>query len=94
MSTTSPRTTKVTRVTLERLRQRGEKAVFLTAYDYPTAVLAERAGVDMLLVGDSAAMTMLSPAATPALAARASPRSPPASTTAVTDMAKSTPEVV
>ncbi|HSJ62681.1 MAG TPA: 3-methyl-2-oxobutanoate hydroxymethyltransferase [Gemmatimonadaceae bacterium] len=45
--------------TLRALRSRGEKAVFLTAYDYPTAVFADRAGVDMLLVGDSAAMTML-----------------------------------
>jgi 3-methyl-2-oxobutanoate hydroxymethyltransferase len=49
----------VTTATLSALRTRGEPAVFLTAYDYPTAVFAERAGVDMLLVGDSAAMTML-----------------------------------
>jgi len=55
---TAPRR-KVTLATLEGLRARGEKAVFLTAYDYPTAVFADRAGVDMLLVGDSAAMTML-----------------------------------
>jgi ketopantoate hydroxymethyltransferase len=33
--------------------------VFVTAYDYPTATFADRAGVDMILVGDSAAMTML-----------------------------------
>ncbi len=52
-------THKVTRATLDRLRARGERAVFLTAYDYPTAVFADRAGVDMLLVGDSAAMTVL-----------------------------------
>jgi len=50
---------KVTLTTLEALRARGERAVFVTAYDYPTAVFADRAGVDMLLVGDSAAMTML-----------------------------------
>jgi 3-methyl-2-oxobutanoate hydroxymethyltransferase len=50
---------KVTTATLTALRERGERAVFLTAYDYPTAVFADRAGVDMLLVGDSAAMTML-----------------------------------
>lgn len=53
----SPR--KVTVATLRALRSRGERAVFLTAYDYPTAVFADRAGVDLLLVGDSAAMTML-----------------------------------
>lgn len=57
--TATPRPRKVTTATLLALRSRGERAVFVTAYDYPTAVFAERAGVDMLLVGDSAAMTML-----------------------------------
>ena len=55
----APHPKKVTTATLSALRARGEKAVFLTAYDYPTAVFADRAGVDMLLVGDSAAMTVL-----------------------------------
>lgn len=50
---------KVTLRTLEMLRTRSEPAVFVTAYDYPTAVFAERAAVDMILIGDSAAMTML-----------------------------------
>jgi 3-methyl-2-oxobutanoate hydroxymethyltransferase len=50
---------KVTISTLASLKARGEKAVFVTAYDYPTTVFADRAGVDMVLVGDSAAMTML-----------------------------------
>ena len=50
---------KVTVTTLAALKARGEKAVFLTAYDYPTATFADRAGADLLLVGDSAAMTML-----------------------------------
>jgi 3-methyl-2-oxobutanoate hydroxymethyltransferase len=50
---------KVTVATLAALKARGERAVFLTAYDYPTATFADRAGVDLLLVGDSAAMTML-----------------------------------
>jgi 3-methyl-2-oxobutanoate hydroxymethyltransferase len=50
---------KVSLATLQSLRARGERAVFVTAYDYPTAAFADRAGVDMLLVGDSAAMTML-----------------------------------
>lgn len=50
---------KVTTATLAVLRARGEKAVFVTAYDYATASFADRAGVDMVLVGDSAAMTML-----------------------------------
>jgi len=52
-------TRKVTVATLEGLKSRGEKAVFVTAYDYPTATFADRAGADLLLVGDSAAMTML-----------------------------------
>jgi 3-methyl-2-oxobutanoate hydroxymethyltransferase len=52
-------TTKVTTTTLRALRKRGEPATLVTAYDYPTAVFADRAGIDLLLVGDSAAMTML-----------------------------------
>lgn len=50
---------KVTLRTLTTLRERSQPAVFVTAYDYPTATFAERAGVDMILVGDSAAMTMM-----------------------------------
>jgi len=50
---------KVTVSTLATLKARRQPAVFVTAYDYPTATFAERAGVDMILVGDSAAMTML-----------------------------------
>src|SRR5437762_13871293 len=50
---------KVTVATLASYKARGRRAVFVTAYDYPTAVFADRAGVDMVLVGDSAAMTML-----------------------------------
>src|SRR5438045_3512320 len=52
-------TRKVTIATLAALKARQEKAVFVTAYDYATATFADRAGVDMILVGDSAAMTML-----------------------------------
>ncbi|MGH7513450.1 MAG: 3-methyl-2-oxobutanoate hydroxymethyltransferase [Gemmatimonadales bacterium] len=50
---------KVTTTTLRRLREEGRRAVFVTAYDFPTASYADRAGVDLILVGDSAAMTML-----------------------------------
>src|SRR2546423_7024915 len=52
-------TRKVAVATLAALKARQEKAVFVTAYDYATATFADRAGVDMILVGDSAAMTML-----------------------------------
>src|SRR5579862_8594528 len=58
---------KVTTTTLQVLRQRGERAVLITAYDYPTATFADRAGVDVLLVGDSAAMTMMGLPATTAV---------------------------
>ena len=51
--------TKTTIATLNALKARGEPAALVTAYDYPTAVFADRAGVDLLLVGDSAAMTIL-----------------------------------
>jgi 3-methyl-2-oxobutanoate hydroxymethyltransferase len=50
---------KVTTSTLRAYKQRNQKAVFVTAYDFPTATFAQRAGVDMILVGDSAAMTMM-----------------------------------
>jgi 3-methyl-2-oxobutanoate hydroxymethyltransferase len=39
-----------------RMKARGERITFLTAYDYPTAQFAETAGMDMLLVGDSLGM--------------------------------------
>src|SRR3954464_15870639 len=37
----------------------GEPIAMITAYDYPSAQVAEAAGVDLVLVGDSAAMTVL-----------------------------------
>jgi len=49
-------------VTLPRLAEKkalGEPIVMVTAYDYPSALAVERAGVDLVLVGDSGAMTVL-----------------------------------
>jgi 3-methyl-2-oxobutanoate hydroxymethyltransferase len=49
----------VTLTTLAGMRALGEPLVMITAYDYPSAKVAEEAGVDLVLVGDSAAMTVL-----------------------------------
>ncbi|MCD4839309.1 3-methyl-2-oxobutanoate hydroxymethyltransferase [Neobacillus sedimentimangrovi] len=42
-----------------KMKEREEKIVMLTAYDYPSAKLAEQGGVDMILVGDSLGMVVL-----------------------------------
>ncbi len=49
-------------MTLPRLAEKkrlGEPIVMVTAYDYPSAQVAQEAGVDIVLVGDSGAMTVL-----------------------------------
>ncbi len=49
----------VTVTALQEFKRLGQKLVMVTAYDYPSACVAEAAGVDMVLVGDSAATTVL-----------------------------------
>lgn len=44
---------------LLKMKKEGEKIAMLTAYDYPSAKLAEEAGVDVILVGDSLGMVVL-----------------------------------
>src|SRR6201997_2923862 len=49
-------------MTLPRLAEKkrlGEPSVMITAYDYPSAQVAQETGVDVVLVGDSGAMTVL-----------------------------------
>jgi 3-methyl-2-oxobutanoate hydroxymethyltransferase len=44
---------------LAEMKRLGQPVVMVTAYDYPSARAAEAAGVDLVLVGDSGAMTVL-----------------------------------
>jgi 3-methyl-2-oxobutanoate hydroxymethyltransferase len=49
---------RVTTHTLQEMKTRGEKIAMLTAYDYSLAKILDRAGIDVLLVGDSASNVM------------------------------------
>lgn len=53
------RSKPVTVATMLDMKRKGLKIAMVTAYDYPTARIAEEAGVDMVLVGDSVGMTKL-----------------------------------
>ena len=48
----------VTTLRLTEMKKRGEKIAMLTSYDYSTAKIVDAAGVDVILVGDSAANVM------------------------------------
>ncbi len=50
---------KVTLPGLLEMKRLGQPITMITAYDYPSACVVEEAGVDVVLVGDSAAMTVL-----------------------------------
>lgn len=50
---------KVTTISLRQKKERGETFSMLTAYDYPTALAMDRAGIDVILVGDSLGMVVL-----------------------------------
>ena len=49
---------KVTIHTLREKRAKKEPMTYLTAYDYPTAILEQKAGIDVILVGDSIGMVI------------------------------------
>jgi len=49
---------RITTNTLQEMKQRGEKISMLTSYDYSMAKLVDGAGIDVILVGDSASNVM------------------------------------
>ena len=58
MSSVSGAVRAVTTLRLTEMKQRGEKIAMLTSYDYSTAKIVDAAGIDVILVGDSAANVM------------------------------------
>ena len=58
MSTYTEDTRKVTTHRLMEMKLRGEKISMLTAYDFSMATLIDQAGIDVILVGDSASNVM------------------------------------
>jgi 3-methyl-2-oxobutanoate hydroxymethyltransferase len=57
--TAQPAVSKMTLPALAAMRARGDRIVMVTAYDAPSGRLADDAGVDIVLVGDSAGTTVL-----------------------------------
>ena len=57
--TAPPERSPVSLPRLAEMQANGEPITMITAYDYPSAQVAEEAGVDIVLVGDSAAMVVL-----------------------------------
>ena len=56
--TPSKGVTRVTTNTLQKMKSEGEKIAMLTSYDYSLAKLVDMAGIDVILVGDSASNVM------------------------------------
>ena len=58
MSSSKPERKKITTHQLQEMKGRGEKIAMLTAYDYSMAKIIDGAGIDIILVGDSASNVM------------------------------------
>jgi 3-methyl-2-oxobutanoate hydroxymethyltransferase len=58
MSVAKERPKKITTHVLSEMKMKGDKIAMLTAYDYSLARIVDKAGVDVILVGDSAANVM------------------------------------
>ena len=50
---------KITPIDIQMMKRQGKKITVLSIYDHPMALLADRAGIDCILVGDSLGMTVL-----------------------------------
>ena len=50
--------TRITTNTLSEMKKNGEKIAMLTSYDYTLANIIDKAGIDVILVGDSASNIM------------------------------------
>jgi 3-methyl-2-oxobutanoate hydroxymethyltransferase len=54
-----PRKNKLNIVEMQKMKREGTPLTWITAYDFPLATSAEKAGIDMILVGDSGGMVQL-----------------------------------
>jgi 3-methyl-2-oxobutanoate hydroxymethyltransferase len=59
MSSRPPTAGKIPLTELAEMKRRGDRIVMVTAYDFPSGRLADAAGVDLVLVGDTAAMVVM-----------------------------------
>ena len=56
---TQTSTNRITTAVIRDMKRKNEKICMLTAYDYPTALIVDDAGIDVVLVGDTLGMVVL-----------------------------------